>query len=83
MNKMRWAKTFFIKNTKTHTLRNFEFSSNKICRSTGIKFTLAKSFNKISNDSATKVNLMPELQQILLNESLKFHELKTRKKLSK
>ena len=29
------------------TLRNFKFSSNKICWSTGIKFTLAESFNKI------------------------------------
>ena len=29
-----------------HTLINFKFSSNKICWSTGIKFTLAESFVK-------------------------------------
>ena len=32
-----------------YTLRYFKFSSNKICWSTGIKFTLAESFNKIWN----------------------------------
>ena len=32
---------------KDYTLRNLKFSSNKICWSTGIKFILAESFNKI------------------------------------
>ena len=30
-----------------NTLRNFKFSSNKICWSTGIKFTVVELFNKI------------------------------------
>ena len=35
-----------IKGLYHHNLRNFKFSSHKICWSTGIKFTLAESSNK-------------------------------------
>ena len=37
----------YTENKVNYTPRNFKFSSNKICWSTGIKFTLVELFNKI------------------------------------
>ena len=53
------------------TPSNFKFSSNKICWSTGIKF-LSRIIRQILLNNSTKANLMPVLQQILLDENLKF-----------
>ena len=36
-----------LNHDRPHTLRNYKFSSNKICSSTGIILILAESFNKM------------------------------------